>query len=932
MASVSTVVSAGEALSADLVARWAPGRRLVNAYGPTETTVCASMSQPLTAGDVPSIGGPILNAQAYVLDDHLRPVPPGVAGELYVAGAGLARGYAGRAALTAERFVANPFGSGRLYRTGDVVRWTVDGNLVYIGRADEQVKVRGFRIEPGEIRAVLAAHPRVEQVAVVATAEQRLVAYVVGSVDGLREFVAERLPEYMVPAAFVTLDALPLTANGKLDRRALPVAEFAAGSGRGPANVREELLCQAFAEVLGVAGVGVDDDFFALGGHSLLAVRLVEWLRVRGVSVSVKALFLTPSPAGLAAAAGGVAVEVPANLIPAGARTITPDMLPLVALTAAEVESVVGTVEGGAANVADIYPLAPLQEGILFHHLLADGGRDVYVTPTVLEFDDRDRLDAFVAALQHVIDRHDVLRTAVVWAGLREPVQVVWRTATLRVTEVDTAADAEELVSAVGLAMDLGRAPLLDLHVTRTGDGRHLGLLRMHHLTQDHTTLEVVLAEIEAVLTGRADELPAPLPFRDFVAQARAELAGGRHEAYFRDLLAGVEEPTAAFGVSDVRGDGTGLVQAVQAVDLDLAVRLRETARRLGVSPATLMHVAWSRVLAVVSGRDDVVFGTVLFGRLNAGAGADRVPGLFMNTLPVRVRTGDLEVSAAVDAMRRQLAGLLEHEHAPLTLAQQVSAVPADQPLFATLLNYRHDNTGGDPDPDGDAAGGFAGIRAVYSREGTNYPLTVSVDDDGTGFGVTVDAVGPIDPRAVAAMLHTAVGRLVAALEAGAPAPLSSVGVLAAADLDTVLRRWNDTATEVPAATLPSLFAAQVARTPDAAALEFDGLPVSYAELDRRANRLARRLIDRGVRADSVVGVQLPRGVDMVVALLAVVKAGGAYLPIDPDLPAERVAYMSQGAVLVLTNVDTEGYADADPGIEVLPAQAAYVIYTSGST
>ncbi|MFC3573275.1 amino acid adenylation domain-containing protein, partial [Streptomyces yaanensis] len=644
-------------------------------------------------------------------------------------------------------------------------------------------------------------------------------------------------------------------------------------------------------------------------------------------------------------------------------------------LTEAEVQAVVGTVEGGAANVADVYPLAPLQEGIFFHHLLADGGQDAYVSPTVIEFDGRSRLDGLISALQQVIDRHDVFRTSVVWQGLREPVQVVWRSATLPVTEVTLAADAaddavdpvSELVASVGLSMDLGRAPLLDLHVTEASGGRLLGLVRVHHLVQDHTALDIVLDEVRTILAGHIDGLPEPLPFRDFVAQARSGLSDEEHQEFFRELLAGVDEPTAAFGVSDVRGDGSAVVRANLPVDADLAVRLREAARRLGASPATVVHVAWSRVLAVVSGRDDVVFGTVLFGRMNAGAGSDRVMGLFMNTLPVRVRTAELDVQAAVMAMRGQLAGLLEHEHAPLALAQRVSEVPADEPLFTALFNYRHNTAGrtrSTREVEAAQDGAFEGLRPVFAREASNYPLTVSVDDNSDSFGLVVDAVGPIDPQAVAGMLLTAVDGVVSALENalddGVQVPLSAVGVLDAAELDQVLRQWNDTAVEVPSATLPGLFAAQVARTPDAPAVMFEGESVSYGELDTRANRLARYLSGLGVGAESVVGVCLPRGVDMVVALLAVLKAGGAYLPIDPELPAERIAFVlaDAGAVCVLTVSEVAGVLPAPEGVSVpvvvldeprvvaavsslsggsvpvslVSGQLAYVIYTSGST
>ncbi|MEY9878378.1 amino acid adenylation domain-containing protein, partial [Streptacidiphilus sp. MAP12-33] len=964
------------------------GVSVFNHYGPTEATIGVATTR-LSADDAASgivpIGSPIGNTAFYVLDEFLNPVAPGVAGDLYVSGAGVARGYVRRPGLTADRFVANPYslsGSGeRMYRTGDRVRWTRDGRLVYLGRSDEQVKVRGFRIEPGEVQAALQAHPEVAQAAVLArrdTGDVRLVGYIVPTdpddtipqlAAQVRDFVAKRLPEHMVPAAVVVLDALPLSSNGKLDRKALPAPDYttgAANTGRGPATPQEEILCAVFAEVLGLDTVGVDDDFFALGGHSLLAVSLVERLRARGMTISVRALFETPTVASLATVAVPEQIEVPANGIPAGAQSVTPQMLPLVDLDETELQRVVAEVDGGAANIADVYPLAPLQEGILFHHLMgSEDERDVYVLPVVLEFDSRARLDAFFGALQQVIDRHDIYRTGVVWEGLREPVQVVWRKAALPLAEVVIEAGTEDPVAALvacgGSAMDIGRAPLLNAAAAALPGGqRWLGLLRIHQLVRDHTAVAVMLDEVRTILAGRAGELPQPLPFRTFVAQARNTADQAKHEAYFTELLGDVDEPTAPFGLVDVHHDGSASVRATQELPQELGARLREVSRRSGASAATVLHVAWARVLAAVSGRSDVVFGTVLFGRMNAGAGADRVVGPFINTLPVRVELGTGGTLAAVGGMRGQLARLLEHEHAPLTLAQQVSGVPADQPLFTSLFNYRYSHGGGR------ANGAVSdGVQVIYTRERTNYPLTVAVNDWGDRFGLAVDALAPVDPQAVCALLHTAVENLVAtleqALDGGGDQPLHTVEVLDSAQLHQVLEAWNDTAADLPAATLPALFEAQAARTPDATALVQEDTELSYAELDARANRLARLLIGQGVGPESLVAVAMERGVDLVVALLAVVKAGGAYIPVAPDLPAERVAVMFEDATPTLVLADSAGAGTGipaeiavlvvdDPWLHetleeipdgpltaaeratLLPQHPAYVIFTSGST
>jgi amino acid adenylation domain-containing protein len=964
----------GDRVPADLLAEMRealPRAETHVLYGPTEATILASVHPAPADGRVHGhpIGRPLGNVRLYVCDALGGAQPAGVPGELLIGGAGVTRGYLGRAAMTAERFVPDPFsaeGGARLYRTGDRARWRADGTLEYLGRTDFQVKVRGFRIEPGEIEAVLRGHESVTDCAVVAredeTGDRRLVAYVVGGVDAdeLREHVRASLPDYMVPAAFVMLQALPLTPNGKLDRKALPAPEYAAEADRyvAPRTPVEEVMAGIWAEVLKVERVGVHDNFFALGGHSLLAVTLVERMRRRGVRADVRALFTTPTVAELAAAVEGTGsdVQVPPNRIPAGCDAITPEMLPLVELTQGEIDRIVAGVPGGAENVQDIYPLAPLQEGILFHHLLTPES-DPYLLPQPFAFDSREQLDAYLGALRAAVARHDILRTSVVWEGLSEPVQVVWRDAPLSVEEVevdpaagDAARQLYERIDPRHYRMDLNRAPLLRAYVGRQAVGGRWGLLLLlHHLVSDHTAAEVLREELQVHLDGRADQLPAPLPFRNYVAQARLGVSRAEHEAFFRDLLGDVDEPTAPFGLREVRGDGLELEAGVLRVEEELGVRLRERARALGVSPAAVCHVAWAQVLGRASGRSDVVFGTVLFGRMEGGEGSDRVLGPFINTLPVRVRVGEEGAEATVRRTQALLASLVRHEHASLALAQQMSGVPAPEPLFSALFNYRHAAGGG-----GGGNGSAPGLgQAMHVMERSNYPLNLSVNDWGDRFSLSVEADAEVGAARVCALMHTALAGLVQALEEAPERPLAYIEVLPEAERRRVVEEWSAGEPADPTdRCIHELFEAQAERTPDALALMDEDERLTYAELNARANRLAHVLAAHGVEPGVTVGVCLEWRPELVVALLATMKAGGVYVPLDASLPASRLAYMAEDAGLrvVVTSagladgvppgvarvdVDAEEVSAAPAGAprsRVSPADLAYVIYTSGST
>ncbi|WP_122587558.1 non-ribosomal peptide synthetase, partial [Pseudomonas viridiflava] len=958
--SLTDIVCGGGELTAAMAAQVRlrlPQVRLHNVYGPTEATVDCSVwtlepHDPVPESALP-IGRAISNTRLYVLDDYDQPVPQGVVGQLHIGGDGVTRGYLNLPDMQAERFIDSPFVPGdRLYRSGDLVRQRADGQLEFLGRNDFQVKLHGLRIELGEIEARLSAHPAMREVAVLLHGE-RLVAWFscreghsAPGIEALRAHVLAQLPDYMVPTAYVALSALPLSLNGKLDRAALPEPDASAVLSRryeAPLCETEALLAELWAELLNVARVGRQDHFFELGGHSLLAVTLIARMRKLGMSADIRVLFAQPTLAALASAVGtDSALQIPANRIDADCRYITPDLLPLVQLDQEAIDRIVAHVPGGAANVQDIYPVGPLQAGILYHHLAA-GDSDPYLLQPRFTFADETRLDAFCGALQQVIERHDILRTALFWEGLQAPVQVVWRKATLRVDAVEL----QDLDDAP--RMDLTQAPLLHLvHAHDPATGLIAAALRFHHVVMDHVALDVLGQELQGILLGDHAQLAEPVPYRNYIAQVLQGPDDAAHEAFFREQLGDIDEPTLPYGLAFASQEDIPH-EARLVLDDALCHKVRDQSRLLGVSAASLMHLAWAQVLGHLSGRESVVFGTVLLGRLHGTEGVERALGVFINTLPLRIELGSQSVRDAVLDTHRRLTGLLTHEHAQLALAQRCSALPAGAPLFNTLLNYRH--SAAHKAADNATVQAWQGIEVLNAEERSNYPLTLSVDDLGEGFSFTAQATPGIEPQRICDYLHEALTHVILALEQQPDTDMTQLAILPAAERQELLSVFNDTRRDYPRKQpVHRLFEQRAARHPDRVAAEHGQRSMTYGELNGQANRLAHYLIEQGIAPDDHVAIVLPRSLELLIGQLAVSKCAATFVPLDVNAPAERQSYMLDDcqAVCVLTrstaainaatrridldSLDLSGQPSHDPELEQGSDTAAYVMYTSGST
>ncbi|MFF8717021.1 amino acid adenylation domain-containing protein [Streptomyces sp. NPDC015184] len=733
------LITAGEACSGSLVARWAPGRRMFNAYGPTESTVCATMTRPYYRTDLgnPPLGSAIVNTELLVLDAELQPVPAGGTGELHLAGPSLARGYLGRAGLTAERFVAHPSGrpGERMYRTGDLVRRGHDGTLEFLGRADHQVKVRGFRIELGEIEAVLTAHPSVAHGVVAAREDRpgvrRLVGYVVpaqGSTDSaeLRRHLSAGLPAHMVPTVFVELDSVPLTPNGKVDRAVLPAPDLAAAAAEGilPRTPAEEQLCGLFAEVLALPEVRADSNFFALGGDSISAFTLVQQARTAGLALTVQDVFRYGSPEQLAARTESAD------------RTAREEFAP----PAADLAKVA---EGWPGHTA-VLPVTPMQ-----HSLLASARRETGTGRVLqdcwyfwLEFEGELDADTMRLAAEALLLRYPETTAAFAHEGLRRPLQVVpgefelpWSEHDLGDLPEDQQDGAFEKLAAAeqDRPFDVARSPLVRFALVRFGERRHRLLIGFSQLQMDGWSFPVFLDDLWVLYQHRGDDSAMPPaktggPYTDWLTGRDRAAA----EDAWRTALEGLSGPTLVRKSDPGHHEGAPHVQDLVLLPADVTRALGERAREHGLTLNTLVLGAWGIVLGGLTGRQDTVFGYTVSGRAPEVPGIEHAIGSYANLLPVRVRwSPGAPLTEVLTRLQAEQGALIAHQHLSLTDIERTVGLPELFDATVAAQNYPVNR------PASEALGaaalppeGAARIVGVHTHEVTPHTLRLSFRAD----------------------------------------------------------------------------------------------------------------------------------------------------------------------------------------------------------
>ncbi|WP_082468971.1 non-ribosomal peptide synthetase [Sciscionella sediminilitoris] len=934
---IERIALAGEAVPPRLVRRLrelAPDAALANIYGPTEACVYATAWFDDGRADAAApIGAPLANVRAYVLDRGCRPVPPGVAGELYLAGAGLARGYLNRAGRSAERFVACPFGAPgeRMYRTGDVVRWNESGDLVYLGRADFQVKVRGFRIETGEIESSLAEHPSVTEAAVLARedgpGEKRLVGYVTPATgvgadpDLLRRYLAGLLPDYMVPAVILVVEAFPLGASGKLDRSALPAPPRESGSGaREPRDGIEATLCGIIADVLGRSEVGPAERFFDIGGDSLSATRVIARARAElGADLGVRQLFETPTAAGLAAACAdaGAADDSGVRRMPRPERI----------------------------------PVSDAQYRLWFLNRMEPAS--TYNMPFAVQLTGSVDLDALLAAFADVAQRHESLRTVFPEIDGRPYQEILTEGARPDVVHIEQSEVEGQLAEFAREAIDIATEPPVRARLLRISEREHVLAVVLHHIAADGWSLRPLAADLEyayaARLSGHTPQWsPLPVQYADYALGQQERLTGAvleRQRDYWTEKLRGIPAELELPADHQRGPNPTGAGGSLEfTVDAPTHRQVRDLARRTGTTPFMVLHGALALLLTRLGAGEDIPIGTPVAGR--ADPALERLIGVFVNTVVLRADTsGDPSFLELLDRLRH--TDLEAFAHADIPFERLVEELNPDRavgrhPLFQVALSFQHEE-----DPRIRFAGASTTIRRLDSGTAKfDLSLGFRAGTESDGLTATLEYARELFEPDSARAFGERFLRLLHAVLADPGTPPDSRVLLTEAERAAIERPLAESA---PTGTLVELFEQAVRAHPDRTAVIAEGRRLSYRELNARANALARRLIAAGAGPERFVALLLPRSAELVIGVLGVLKAGAAYLPIDPGYPRERIAFLLADAGPVATVTDRPGELDGtvvvlddraeERNIEpterrnrLLAAHPAYLIHTSGST
>ncbi len=959
--SLKHVTCGGQILTGELQQRFFTrlGVPLTNFYGPSEASIDTTRytcEREVITPTAP-IGRPISNVQIYILDSWLRPVPVGVRGELHIGGESLARGYLNQAALTAEKFIPNPFateGGSRIYKTGDVARYLPEGLIEFCGRNDDQVKIRGFRIELGEVEAVLVQHEEVFEAAVVARedtpGDKRLVAYFVNAadcqptIDQLRAYMKEKLPGHMVPSSFVLLEKLPRNLNGKVDREALPAPDLSRPQLEtpfvAPRNSLEETLAAIWMEVLNVKQVGIDDNFFALGGDSIRSVQVLSKAQQAGLSFSLQSIFQQQTIRRLAEEIAPVGLEAtlqtsPFSLISAEDRERLPE------------------------DAEDAYPLSMLQAGMIFH---TEYHPDSPVYHSISSRRIRAKLDveALRTGIQRVVEQHSVLRTSFHLHGFGEPLQVVHRSVVVPITEDDLRhlepAEQDRIVAEwlEGEKLrpyDWTRAPLLRLHLHRLTDDTFQWTFNVHHSVADGWSDTIVFSDLmkRYVSSLRGEEEPETVvpgvPYREFVSLERQALESEETRNFWNDKLSdSVITPLPRWTSTK---HGAGLARVSIPVSDDVSDALKKITQTTGIPIKDVLLAAHIKVMSLLAGRREVITGLISNGRPEMTDG-ERMVGLFLNTLPFRVK---LPQGSWIDLAREVFDAekeILPHRRYPLA---QIQRDQGGQSLFESAFNFTHFHLYQE-------LPNFSEVELLHNVAvaETNFPLLLDMNIGPTN---KVQAQvfcnkSELQEDQIAAIVGYYASTL-EAMAADSHANHDAISLLSEAERRQQVSNWNSTLTFDSDLTVLELFEEQAKRTPEAVAVVCDGVKLTYAELNCRANQLAHHLLKRGVGPEELVGVCLERSMELVVALLGVLKAGAAYVPLDPAYPKDRLSFIvddarvrvivaqetvvgslpEHGAEVVCVDVDWDRISlepTTNPTNQATADNSAYVIYTSGST